>query len=257
MAEATDPKVEALRVEGNAAFKAGDFAAAVKAYGAAIDIAPENHLLYSNRSLAHHSASDFEAAEADARKCLDLAPQFIKGFYRLANAQTGAKDYDAAEATIKSGLAKEASNPELKKLWRIVKGKRDKDRRAALPKQPGNRAPDAEARAEAEAIGGALQKNGRELQETHARLNACKRELQRTTITREEIGALPADNVVYRSVGKMFLASDTPEIDKKLGEQLARGEERAGQLAARAQFLDRRVKEQQAELTALVRGATA
>ena len=252
-----DPAVEALRVEGNEHFKKGDFAAALKAYGAAIELAPVNHLLYSNRSLAHHSNGDFPAAEADARKCLELAPQFIKGFYRLANAQTGAKDYDAAEATIKSGLAKDGENPELKKLWRIVKGKRDKDRRAALPKPAGGsaRAPDAESRAEAERLGGALQKNGRELQETHARLNACKREIQRTTITRDEIKALPEDSTVYRSVGKMFLASDPPKIDALLGDQLGRGEERASQLAARAQFLDRRVKEQQAELTSLVRGA--
>ena len=248
-----DPAVEALRVEGNNAFKAGNFSEALKKYGEAIDKSPENHLLYSNRSLAHHSNNDFEAAEADARKCLELSPMFIKGFYRLANAQVGLKQYDEAEATIKTGLAKDGDNPELKKLMRIVKGKRDKDRRAALPKS-GGREPDQAAREEAQKLSEELQKSGREFQETQARLNACKRELQRTQITQNEIGALSDDNEVYRSVGKMFLMSDKKGVTELLDSQMKRGEERASQLTARAQFLDRRVKEQQSEFQSLVAG---
>ena len=62
-----EDEVEKVRLEGNAAFKAGNFAEALEKYSAAIALAPENHLLYSNRSLAHHSAGDFEAAIAARR----------------------------------------------------------------------------------------------------------------------------------------------------------------------------------------------
>ena len=95
-----EDEVEKVRLEGNAAFKAGNFAEALEKYSAAIALAPENHLLYSNRSLAHHSAGDFEAAKKDAEKALELSPEFIKGFHRLANALLGLKQYDDAELTI-------------------------------------------------------------------------------------------------------------------------------------------------------------
>ena len=86
---ADDAEVDRLKALGNDAFKKGDFSGAVSNYDKAILLAPKNHLLYSNRSLAKHSAGDFVAAEADARKCLELAPDFMKGVYRLANAQLG------------------------------------------------------------------------------------------------------------------------------------------------------------------------
>ena len=102
---ADDAEVDALKAAGNDAFKKGDFSGAVSNYDKAILLAPKNHLLYSNRSLAKHSAGDFVAAEADARKCLELAPDFMKGVYRLANAQLGQNDVDAAEDTVRKGLA--------------------------------------------------------------------------------------------------------------------------------------------------------
>ena len=111
---ADDAEVDALKAAGNDAFKKGDFSGAVSNYDKAILLAPKNHLLYSNRSLAKHSAGDFVAAEADARKCLELAPDFMKGVYRLANAQLGQNDVDAAEDTVRKGLARDAENPELK-----------------------------------------------------------------------------------------------------------------------------------------------
>ena len=53
----------------------------------------------------------------------------------------------------------------------------------------------------------------------------------------------------------MFLLSDKPGVDGLLATQLQRGEERASQLTARAQFLDRRIKEQTAEFQQLVKTA--
>eukprot|EP00629_Pelagomonadales_sp_RCC1024_P006371 CAMPEP_0119273630 /NCGR_PEP_ID=MMETSP1329-20130426/10801_1 /TAXON_ID=114041 /ORGANISM="Genus nov. species nov., Strain RCC1024" /LENGTH=245 /DNA_ID=CAMNT_0007273859 /DNA_START=146 /DNA_END=880 /DNA_ORIENTATION=- len=240
--------VETLRVEGNEAFKRGDFAGAVAKYTEAIAKAPTNHLLYSNRSLAHHSAEDFVSAEADARKCLELAPDFVKGVYRLANALVGLKHYDAADATIKEGLLKDPDNPELKKIARVIKGRRDRDKRKERAKAaPRSAEVDEQTKRDAQQLSESLQNHGRELQETKARLGAIRREIARTNLTRQEIGALAPDATVYRSVGKMFLESDKPGVEALLQTQLDRGAERNSQLSARAQFLDRRIKEQTAE----------
>ena len=55
----------------------------------------------------------------------------------------------------------------------------------------------------------------------------------------------------------MFLLSDKKGVGELLDGQMKRGEERTAQLTARAQFLDRRVREQTAEFQQLVKQATA
>ena len=74
---------------------------------------------------------------------------------------------------------------------------------------------------------------------------------------RNEIAALDDGTEVFRAVGKMFLLSDKPGVDALLGGQLDKGETRASQLTARAQFLDRRIKEQTSEFQQLVQTAQA
>ena len=262
---AADAEVDALKAAGNDAFKKGDFSGAVSNYDKAILLAPKNHLLYSNRSLAKHSAGDFVAAEADARKCLELAPDFMKGVYRLANAQLGQNDVDAAEDTVRKGLARDAENPELKKLVRVIKGRRDKAKRKAAVQAATGAADEARGAAgvdeatkrEAQQLAERVQQHERELRETQARLGALRRETARTQITKNEIDALEENTEVYRSVGKMFLLSDKKGVGELLDGQMKRGEERTAQLTARAQFLDRRVREQTAEFQQLVKQATA
>ena len=42
-------KVDSLKIEGNAALGCGDIDKAVTLYSEAIELQPENHVLYSNR----------------------------------------------------------------------------------------------------------------------------------------------------------------------------------------------------------------
>ena len=44
-------QIEQLKTQGNKQFASGDFAGAVAAFTEAIELAPENHVLYSNRSV--------------------------------------------------------------------------------------------------------------------------------------------------------------------------------------------------------------
>jgi len=67
---------------GNKAFSNGDYPTAIKRFTEAIEITPENHLLYSNRSMAYIQLKDWEDALQDAIKCTELAADFAKGHFR-------------------------------------------------------------------------------------------------------------------------------------------------------------------------------
>jgi len=55
---------------------------AIKHYSEAININPENHILYSNRSLAYFESKDYELSLKDALKCIELDEDFVKGHFR-------------------------------------------------------------------------------------------------------------------------------------------------------------------------------
>ena len=131
----------------------------------------------------------------------------------------------------------------------VLKNERDMKRGAA--------GVDEATKREAQQLAERVQQHERELRETQARLGALRRETARTQITKNEIDALEEKTEVYRSVGKMFLLSDKKGVGELLDGQMKRGEERTAQLTARAQFLDRRVREQTAEFQQLVKLATA
>lgn len=60
--------MDAHKAAGNAAFTAGKYDDAIREFTSAIELAPDNHVLYSNRSAAHASLRDFAAAKEDAEK---------------------------------------------------------------------------------------------------------------------------------------------------------------------------------------------
>ncbi|BGP57531.1 hypothetical protein JCM8202_002251 [Rhodotorula sphaerocarpa] len=103
------PEAEALKEEGNAAFKAGDFDTARAKYAAAIELEAESFVLWGNRAFAilRSSAPDYEAALADADEAVRLAPTWAKGHVRRGEALEGlGRKADAAtayEAAIQHG----------------------------------------------------------------------------------------------------------------------------------------------------------
>lgn len=70
--------VDELKAQGNAAISAHDYPKAVDCYTNAIDLAPDNHVLYSNRSAAYTSMGQYEKALADAEKTVELQPSWPK-----------------------------------------------------------------------------------------------------------------------------------------------------------------------------------
>ncbi|WRX18233.1 Tetratricopeptide repeat 1 - like 7 [Theobroma cacao] len=102
------------KAKGNAAFSSGDFNTAIKHFTEAINLAPTNHVLYSNRSAACASLHQYDAALSDAKKTVDLKPDWSKGYSRLGAAHLGLHQYQDAVSAYKKGLEIDPSNEALK-----------------------------------------------------------------------------------------------------------------------------------------------
>ncbi|KAI3943392.1 hypothetical protein MKW92_040923 [Papaver armeniacum] len=93
---------EEAKAKGNAAFSSGNFTEAIKFFTQAIELAPTNHVLYSNRSAAYASLHQYTEALTDAEKL------------RLGAAQIGLGNFDEAISAYKKGLEIDPNNEGLK-----------------------------------------------------------------------------------------------------------------------------------------------
>jgi stress-induced-phosphoprotein 1 len=72
-----DPeKAAAAREEGNALFKAGDFAGAVRLYTECVKRAPEDARGWTNRAAAYQKLAAFPEALKDAEKAIAVDPTY-------------------------------------------------------------------------------------------------------------------------------------------------------------------------------------
>lgn len=58
--------VEVLKEQGNNAFKAQQYPQALELYSHALQLDPQNYILYSNRSAVHIQLKNYELALSDA-----------------------------------------------------------------------------------------------------------------------------------------------------------------------------------------------
>jgi len=98
---------------GNKAFSNGDYPTAIKRFTEAIEITPENHLLYSNRSMAYIQLKDWEDALQDAIKCTELAADFAKGHFRKGIILTELKKKDDAIIALTKARDLDPKDPEI------------------------------------------------------------------------------------------------------------------------------------------------
>ena len=84
--ENNEKKEEAdqLREKGNNAFKNSKLKEALDLYSRAIDLRPDDHLLFCNRALCHLKLGKPRNALEDCQKCLHLKPDYSKALQRKA-----------------------------------------------------------------------------------------------------------------------------------------------------------------------------
>ncbi|BFZ55448.1 Hsp90 cochaperone [Savitreella phatthalungensis] len=99
-----------LKAKGNAAFSAKDFPTAIDFFSQAIQVDPQNHVLYSNRSACHASLKDYSQALTDAEKCISIKPDWAKGYTRQGAALHGLNDLPRACDAYEKALELEPSN---------------------------------------------------------------------------------------------------------------------------------------------------
>ena len=64
--------------QGNVEFERGNYEGALKSFSQAIDLDPDNHIFYSNRSACHMKLDSISKSLYDAEKCIELAPTWSK-----------------------------------------------------------------------------------------------------------------------------------------------------------------------------------
>jgi len=87
---------ESLKALGNEHFQHRKYDQAQKAYSKAIQKAPTNGVLYTNRALCKIKVKKFDDACADAREAIHHCPNSVKGHYLLGTALIHLERYDDA-----------------------------------------------------------------------------------------------------------------------------------------------------------------
>ena len=67
-----------LKTQGNEALAQNKLDEAIQLYTEAIELDPDNHILYSNRSAAYAKAEKYELALTDAEKTVELKPDWAE-----------------------------------------------------------------------------------------------------------------------------------------------------------------------------------
>lgn len=106
---------------GNECFSAKKYEEAIQHFTKAIELNPNDHVFYSNRSACYASLEEYEKALEDADKCVNLKPDWSKGYTRKGLAEFYLDKYDDAEKTYQKGLELDPNNQQLKEGLERVK----------------------------------------------------------------------------------------------------------------------------------------
>ena len=109
-----------LRQQGNHFYSLGLYSQASMIYSEAIDLQPENAVLYCSRSVAYLKQEMPSEALADAEKSLaiDSSAENIKAYWRKAQALFDLQFLEGSEATAQAGMELQAGNSHLNRVRR-------------------------------------------------------------------------------------------------------------------------------------------
>lgn len=107
---------ERLRLQGNTAFKVGNFKEAIELYNHSIHSDPDCAFTYCNRSLAHLKLGNVVEAVADAEEAVNLNPNSYKGYFRLGAALEARGDYRRALDSYRRAAALNTANSDMEHI---------------------------------------------------------------------------------------------------------------------------------------------
>lgn len=246
---------------GNKAFAEKNYEVAIQHYLKGIQINPNNHILFSNRSACHFSLQDYDKAADDAKQCIKLNPAFIKGYYRLAQALMEQKDWDGSYNTVRQGLSLDAENAQLTRQLRTIRQQKKKQEAAARQAEAL-----LEARSHATRARGENSDEIRDLQEQYVNTNRElqivstniqkeQREQKVNEVTINEVSMMDENSSqqMYQGVGKMFMLCKKGELLDNLKADISNSQKQEKELKQKREYLMKRLNSQQQNLQELVK----
>ncbi|KAF8490446.1 hypothetical protein F5888DRAFT_1741290 [Russula emetica] len=126
----------ASKEKGNAAFKAGDYTAAIGHYTAAAHADPSEPTFFLNRAAAYLKLSKNEDAERDCTTVLGLSNKNVKALFRRAQARTALQKLGEAHNDLQKALKLEPNNEavksELARVDELIVKRKGKTRSAPI-----------------------------------------------------------------------------------------------------------------------------
>ena len=107
---------EGCKEQGNNAFHNNDLDRALMWYTKGLDLAPNHHILLSNRSAVYLAQHNYELALLDASKAIVIDPSYSKAYHRKACALREVSKFEDALSVISQGLKVQEENKELLEL---------------------------------------------------------------------------------------------------------------------------------------------
>lgn len=114
--EVVNLEAEAIKEEGNAAFRASDFEKALGLYSRAVEMDPTNAKYLVNRSLCYASMGKWDMSYMDAKSAVALSPKAQKAHFRLIKAQFELGKFKEARLALLNAIKECGESKELKSL---------------------------------------------------------------------------------------------------------------------------------------------
>lgn len=102
-----------LKEMGNYHYMAKELGQALSCYSSAIELNPNNHILYSNRSMCYIAMEEYDLALKDSIQCVELNEDFLKGYFHKATCEIELNLYKDATLTIMTGMSFENGQSEI------------------------------------------------------------------------------------------------------------------------------------------------
>lgn len=101
---------ESLNRKGNRALAEGKHEVALECFNDALELDEDNHVLYSNRCVAHIKLEKWKLAVEDAENVIKLKPDWVTGHARLGAAAFGNHDFIGARKSFEKAAKIDPDN---------------------------------------------------------------------------------------------------------------------------------------------------